>query len=73
MPQVAGSARVSMSSEIPVSCYLNIQSHFDIQQVLVFPKVARHLTLGVPQVILQLPNAILKSDISNVFEPAEIQ
>lgn len=72
LPQVTGSAWVSMSFEIPVSCYLNIKSHFDIEQVLVFPKVACHLTLGVPQIILQLPDAILKSDIFNIFEPAEI-
>lgn len=65
MSQVTTSAWVSMPLEVPVSCYLNVESHFDIEQVLVFPKVTCHLTLGVPQVILQLPNAILKSDISN--------
>ena len=68
-----GPGWVSIPSEIPVSGNLNIKSHFDIEQVLVFPKVASHLTLGVPQIILQLPDAILKSDISNIFEPAEIQ
>ena len=62
MPQVMGSAWVSMPCDIPVSCYLNVKSHFDIEQVLVFPKVAGHLTLGVPQIILQLPNIILKSN-----------
>lgn len=65
--QVTASACVNMPFEVPVSCYLNVKSHFNIEQVLVFAKVACHLTLGVPQVILQLPNAILKSDISNIF------
>ena len=54
-----------MPCDVPVSCYLNVKSHFDIEQVLVFPKVASHLTLGVPQIILQLPNVILKSNNTN--------
>lgn len=62
-----------MPFEIPVSGYLNIKSHFDIEQILIFPKVAGHLTLGVPQVIFQLPDAILKSDISSIFESAAMQ
>ena len=66
-------AWVSMPFEVPVSCYLNVKSHFDIEQVLVFPKVACHLTLGVPQIVLQLPDAILKSDISNVFRPNQLE
>lgn len=74
LPQVTAFAWVSVPFEVPVSCYLNVKSHFDIEQVLVFPKVACHLTLGVPQIILQLPNAVLKSDIADIFrsKPAEI-
>lgn len=67
-----GSAWVSILFDIPVSCYLNVKSHFDIKQVLVFTKVACHLTLGVPQIVLQLPNVILKSNMSTIFSPNQL-
>lgn len=39
--------------QFTVSGYLNIQSHFDIEEVLVLPKVASHLVLQVADLILQ--------------------
>lgn len=56
---LSGLTQGSSPSEVPVSCNLNVKGHFDIEQVLVLPEVARHLVLGVPQVTLQLPNAVL--------------
>lgn len=58
-----------MPSEVPVGCNLDVESHFDIEQVLVLPKVTCHLTLGVPQVVLQLPNAILRKDTTRTVRP----
>lgn len=39
--------------QFTVSCNLNVQSHFDIEEVLVLPKVASHLVLQVADLILQ--------------------
>lgn len=38
---------------------LNVQSHFDIEEVLVFPKVASHLLLQVADLIFQATDIVL--------------
>lgn len=54
----------------PVSCYLYVQSHLDIEQVLILPQVLSHLALQVPQLGIQVTNGVLlrwKSDRNEIF------
>lgn len=44
----------------PVSGNLNIQSHLDIEQVLIFSELGSHLPLGVPQLGVQLLDSFLR-------------
>lgn len=59
--EVAKQSRVRAA--LPVSSYLNIKGHLDIKQVLVLPQMPSHLTFGVSQVILQLPNCVLQRQV----------
>lgn len=43
----------------PVRSNLDVQSHLDIQKVLVVFQVACHFMLGAPQLTLQLCNGVL--------------
>lgn len=47
-------------SDPPVSCNLDIESHLDIEKILVLPEMTCHLTLGGPQVVLKLCHAVLQ-------------
>ena len=45
--------------QLPVGGNLNVKSHLNIQQVLVFTKVASHFFLHVLNLILQAANSVL--------------
>lgn len=43
----------------PVGCYLYVQGHLDVEQVLVLSQVLGHLTLQVPQLRVQMAYSVL--------------
>lgn len=43
----------------PVGCYLDVQGHLDIEQVLVLSQVLGHLALQVPQLGVQMAYGVL--------------
>lgn len=51
----------------PVGCDLDVQSHLDVEQVLVFPQMLGHLALQVPQLGVQLANGVLLHQIRPFF------
>ncbi len=46
----------------PVCSNLNVQGHFDIEQVLVLAEVTSHLPFGALELIVQLVNCLLKTN-----------
>lgn len=54
------------SPEIPVCCNFNVQGHLNIQQVLILPKVTRHLVLCTSKLIFKMPNRFLLRTISRL-------
>lgn len=45
---------------LPVSSYLNIKGHLDIEKILVLFKVSRHFALSGSKFILKLADCILQ-------------
>lgn len=58
---------LSVPGSAPVGCDLDVQSHLDVEQVLVFPQMLGHLALQVPQLGVQLANGVLLHQIRPFF------
>lgn len=43
----------------PVSSYLYVKGHLDVEEVLVLSQVMRHLALQVPQLGIQVADGVL--------------
>lgn len=54
--------RLRSRDDWPVSSDLNIQGHFDVQQVLVLTQMTGHLTLGAAEGRLKLLDGLLQAD-----------
>ena len=50
---------IILQTDSPVGSDLSIQSHLDIEQILVFPEVVRHLPLHSLQLAVQLMDHLL--------------
>ena len=49
-----------MRDTSPVRQYLHIQSHLDVQQVVVFPQVTGHVKFAVYELILKFFDCVLE-------------
>ena len=50
---------IELKAGAPVSCYLYVKSHLDIEQVLILPQVLSHLALQAPQLGIQVADGVL--------------
>lgn len=52
----------SPAPPVPVGSNFDVQGHFDVEQILVLPKLSCHLPLGVPQLTVKLLDGFLSAD-----------
>lgn len=52
---------------LPVGQYLHIQSHLNIQEVLVLPQVAGHVKFAVYELIFKILDCILSKKVDDML------